>query len=143
MTTSELIQDYVKAVGYCVSRMREHYREHDLLSGQRAGRIPKRGVIENGKISFFFHGIGCNVDTPDFSVDFDFGPDGRIGGFDAFRLSLFGASGFMQTGEVPTEEEIRVGLNRLQEQGVIVAPCLQPSPHLLYLAAGSNNANGG
>ncbi len=140
MTTNELIQDYVKSVRYCVSRMREHFREHDLLSGQRAGRIPKRGVIENGKLSFSFHGVGCNVDTPDFSVDFDFGPAGRIGGFDAFRLSLFGSNGFKQTGEVTTEEEIRIGLTRLQEQGVIVAPCLDPSPHLLYLAADSDNA---
>ncbi len=141
MTTSELIHDYVRAVNYCVSRLRAHFREHDLLTGQRAGRIPKRGVIDNGKLSFSFHGIGCNVDTPDFSVDFDFGPDGRIGGFDAFRLSLFGSSIFNRTSEVRAEEEIRVGIERLQEQGIIVAPRLLPSPHLLYLAAESDTTN--
>ncbi len=50
--------------------------------------IPDRGELDGG-ISYFKHGYGCAVRLPDGAVDFDFGANGEIDGFDAWRLVSF------------------------------------------------------
>lgn len=40
-------------------------------------------------MSYDFHGIGCCVEFDKIVVDFDAGPNGRIDGFDAWRLIQF------------------------------------------------------
>lgn len=37
-------------------------------------------------MSYQLHGNGCMIEYPDYCVDFDFGPNGRTDGFDAWRL---------------------------------------------------------
>ena len=133
MTIIELIREYVSHVRYCASQMREHFGVQNLLAGWRDGRIPKRGEITDGGLSFSFHGIGCTVEMRDCSVDFDFGPNGDVGGFDAYRLAQFANSRQSMSNRAFREDEIRVELRRLQEKGFVVASGVEPSPNLLYL----------
>lgn len=56
-------------------------------------RIPLSGWLDDAHtIKYRFHGIGCCVTFGSVVVDFDFGPNGRFDGFDAWRLSLFAKS---------------------------------------------------
>lgn len=47
--------------------------------------IPARGVLDGG-VSYFKHGYGCAVRFTSRAVDFDFGANGEIDGFDSWRL---------------------------------------------------------
>jgi len=55
----------------------------------RGPEIEQSGVL-NGKYKYFFHGIGCavHISKKDI-VDFDYGSNGRIDGFDEWRLCGF------------------------------------------------------
>jgi len=121
--------------------MREHFRVQNLLAALRDGRVPKRGEITDGGLSFSFHGIGCTVEMRGCTVDFDFGPNGEAGGFDAYRLSQFTNRRQSKSSRVFTEDEISVELRRLQEKGLIIAPGVEPSPHLLYLKQDETTMN--
>ena len=44
---------------------------------------------EKGDVKIFPHGYGLSVKTPEFWIDFDFGDDGEINGFDAGRLLAY------------------------------------------------------
>lgn len=53
--------------------------------------IPHRGKLEGG-VEYFKHGAGCEVSLETGKVDFDFGDQGEIGGFDVWRLIRFAGS---------------------------------------------------
>lgn len=135
MTTEidRVIDEYVRCVRQYVSTMQEHFGSSNLLLDWREGRIPKQGQI--GDIGFVFHGVGCTVNTPSSSIEFDFGPDGMVGGFDAFRLSSFAISLRSSHDSTVTENDFQKCLARLQERGKVIAPRLDPSPHLLYFSS--------
>jgi hypothetical protein len=50
--------------------------------------IPERGMLKGG-VPYFKHGYGCAVPLPGGSVDFDFGANGEIDGFDSWRLASY------------------------------------------------------
>ncbi|MBV6826444.1 hypothetical protein [Pseudomonas sp. PD9R] len=50
--------------------------------------IPNHGKLK-GDIPYYKHGHGCTVYSSDGKIDFDFGEDGEIDGFDLWRLSNF------------------------------------------------------
>ena len=52
--------------------------------------IPQKGQLTGG-VLYFKHGYGCAVHLPSGIVDFDFGANGEINGFDLWRLSGFAA----------------------------------------------------
>lgn len=135
MTTEleRMIDEYVSCVRACVSILQEHFGSTNLLIDSREGRIPKRGKIAD--VTFMFHGVGCTIDTASSSVNFDFGPDGAVGGFDAYRLSRFAKSLPPSHDSAPTEDDFQRCLARLQQQGKVIAPRLDPSPYLLYFAS--------
>jgi len=56
-------------------------------------RFRQAGVERVGKIgtySYAFHGIGCRFEFGEFDLDYDYAENGRIDGFDLWRLSRFG-----------------------------------------------------
>jgi hypothetical protein len=55
--------------------------------------ISQRGSLDLDRgITYSFHGIGCRLDFDGHVIDFDFGPDQRYDGFDAWRLHLLAGS---------------------------------------------------
>ena len=54
----------------------------------RQNNVPRTGIL--GKYEYSFHGIGCCFNFGDITVDYDYGDQGRIDGFDLWRLTIFG-----------------------------------------------------
>lgn len=87
--------------------------------------VPQRGELGGGA-RYFKHGYGCAVQTPEWSVDFDFGEhDGRTDGFDAWRLKEFAgdrlsAYGFASTGEIDRAFDAAKASGELVHSGYIL-----------------------
>ena len=112
-----LVSQYLNSARSLSQRLGEAFSQEDLLSGRRNKRIPRTGVAANG-LEFSFHGIGCWISDGTFSVDFDFLPDGQIGGFDAWRLHVFSEDNPSAVGSRP-QHEVQTALNRLLDRGLI------------------------
>jgi len=134
MTTMDLIQAYLSRVDEFIVTMRDEYGVENVLLAKRDRIIPPRGTTTRGAFRFRFHGIGCEVEGIDATFDFDFGENGTTGGFDSWRLAQFASSYAPAEGQNLTETGIQDELNKLLVRGIVLAPKLEPSPHLLYLA---------
>lgn len=51
-------------------------------------KIPRYGTIV-GDVTYELHGVGCRLYLPEICIDFDYGPDGRVDGFDVWRLYMY------------------------------------------------------
>ena len=122
-----LVRDYQHAVARVVRELQAYHGVEDLLSARESGAIPSAG---EAPFSFTFHGIGCRAHVDGSDVDFDFGPDRRIDGFDAWRLSIF-VNGYASS-ELD-DERIRGLLLDLARAGLVDHPRAAPGPHLWYL----------
>jgi len=112
----QLISQYLVSVRALSQRLGEAFNQDDLLPGRRSRVIPRAGVTANG-LEFRFHGIGCWISDGTVSVDFDFMPDGQIGGFDAWRLHVFSEEN-SSVGGVWSQHEVQAALDRLVHQGL-------------------------
>lgn len=90
--------------------------------------IPQRGQLAGG-VSYFKHGYGCAVFLPSGKVDFDFGAEGQINGFDLGRLTHFAGTRLKNYG-FPSEQTIKSTFQMAIESGEIV-----PSAYILYYLA--------
>ncbi len=125
-----LIREYLAAVAEAVAILRGEMGRTDLLPAVGSMQIPRRGPLHSGGI-YEFHGVGCRVSRSEASVDFDFGPNGRTDGFDAWRLSSYAR----ETGKYPefhSEAVTDAALAELDRAGLVFRPGWQPSPHLYY-----------
>ena len=129
----DLICKYLNGVRQFTASLKSEYGVENILIAKRRRVIPLEGTTKDGLFKFSFHGIGCCAECADFTVDFDFGDDGSIEGFDAFRLARFASTLKEFETTPPTESEIRDALRSLVAQGFVIEPRLEPSPHLFYL----------
>lgn len=84
--SSELIQDYLAAVESSVRHLCRAAKVGDAREARAI--LGKQGVLRDGT-SFYFHGFGCRVRRDGREVDWDFGPEGEIDQFDAWRLLIY------------------------------------------------------
>jgi hypothetical protein len=134
MNTMDLIKAYLSRVDAFVVTMKNEYDVENVLLAKRERVIPPQGTTTNGDFKFRFHGIGCEVTGIDATFDFDFGKNGTTGGFDSWRLAQFANTYTPAEGHNFTEARIQEELNELLAKGIVLAPKLLPSPHLLYIA---------
>ncbi|NNC16733.1 hypothetical protein HJC22_13505 [Corallococcus exiguus] len=85
-----LIEQYLASARSFAERLCRAFGQEDLLSGRRSKVIPRKGVVSGG-LEFDFHGIGCRFSEGTSRVDVDFTPEGKVSGFDAWRLHEFSA----------------------------------------------------
>lgn len=84
----QLIGTYQEAVSSAVSLLRESgvalpvSNREWAISGARSGQL-------GADAKFHKHGYGCTVRAGNLVTDFDFGPNGEVDGFDAWRLFGF------------------------------------------------------
>jgi len=93
--------------------------------------IPARGILD-GDVLYFKHGAGCKVIFETGSVDFDFGEDGEIDGFDLWRLTQFAGQGHLNYG-FRSPEEIKLAFNVATKSGEL----LYSGSCLYYLTNGT------
>ncbi len=133
-TTLQVIDDYVQRVRESVRLLQEHFRIDNLMEGIRERTIPKRGTVDEHGLAFTFHGIGCLVEEPDAKIDFDFGPDGTVGGFDSWRILQFLESCNDYDTKQFTQGSLESDIQTLVASGVVLSSKWEPSLHLFYLA---------
>jgi hypothetical protein len=126
----DVARRYVAAVESLTALLREQLGVTDLLGAVNASKIPREGKLADGA-EYSFHGVGCLVDDGKVSVDFDFGPNGRSDGFDAWRLKNFADQVAPDSG-FDRLESMEAALSELERQGVVCNPRWPPSKHLYY-----------
>jgi hypothetical protein len=138
-----MIKDYQQRVARFVAAAKAAFGEEDLLAAAWAKRLPEEGHLDDAEESSFqFHGAGCAVKTRDAEVDFDFGPEGRHDGFDAWRLCIFAESQPQVYPEFQDAAVIERALEELLHSDVIFSPRWPPSPHLSYFWTGGKRWKG-
>jgi hypothetical protein len=86
--------------------------------------VPGRGALPAG-FAYYKHGFGCAVDGPAWSVDFDFGDQGQIDGFDAWRLYDFAHTrlldyGFQSADEIERAMKAALDAGELRFSGYVL-----------------------
>lgn len=88
------------------------------------------GLEQKGRLSdgtqYFKHGYGCAINGTTDSVDFDFGANGEIDGFDASRLWGFAGASKKDYG-FGSEKEIEAAIKKATAEGY-----LRYSGYMLY-----------
>jgi hypothetical protein len=84
----ELALDFLSSVDEATSLLEEKFGSRSILRLWRNGQIKRCGIVKE-KITYELHGAGCAVNLPHVLVNFDYGPGGRIDGFDVWRLYLY------------------------------------------------------
>ena len=79
-----------------------------------------------------FHGIGLSLRIGRQRIDFDFGYDGRTGGFNEWWLWLYVQDRPEQFPEFQDKEHIEAALTRARESGEIDKPFLDRQDRLEY-----------
>ncbi|QJI41403.1 hypothetical protein HKK52_10905 [Pseudomonas sp. ADAK2] len=83
----QLIIDFLSKVDKATELFEKKFGTRSILRLWRTKKIERCGTVMDN-ITYELHGVGCVVHLPEASIDFDYGPDGRIDGFDVWRLYL-------------------------------------------------------
>lgn len=134
-----LIDAYLAAVHEAAEAVKSHLNTSDPLMAVHENLSLRRGMIDSAT-EYAFHGFGCLVTRGGKSVDFDFGPNGTTGGFDAWRLLMFAREDVVGFKLWQTEESIQTELQRLHDEGMVDLPRTPPSTHLYYLSTAGQAA---
>lgn len=120
-----LVSDYQAVVCQAVELLVASGIERPTSNTSWAGLdIPQSGELK-GQIRYYKHGYGCAVHFPGNVVDFDFGSNGEINGFDAWRLVGFAgirlrAYGFSEEAELKTAFAAAVECGELRFSGYLL-----------------------
>jgi hypothetical protein len=130
----KLINDYQNAVKFGVEQMQKEFNTKQLLRAWGSKAIPKEGVLKSG-IEYDFHGVGCMLTINNLDVDFDFGPDDRCDGFDAWRLGLFvNERPRLYKRYFENEQLLKNDFQELIEKNIVIKPGWFPGSSLCYFA---------
>lgn len=77
---------YLQKVKELDKTLKTALNSEDLLFDFYNFKIPQRGVLISEGLEFSFHGIGCRVNGPDFSIDFDYGEGNFLDLFNPWRV---------------------------------------------------------
>jgi hypothetical protein len=133
----KLIQEYQAAVLEAASLF-EKYKgvTQNNLSRARFEGLPNDGFLDPEQtIEYYFHGVGCCVTYPNKMVDWDFGNNGRLDGFDAWRLWVFAKEGTNNFPEFKQQEAINKAFREAEIQGIIYKQNWVNKDNLYYLSS--------
>ena len=126
----QLIHEYQSRVQEAVElfgRYKGLGRPQNPLEWSFSG-IPKTGFLDpSDKIAYFFHGYGCCVQLPSGRVDWDFGAEGQIDGFDIWRLHEFVEEGTQNFPEFLDKETLKSVFSEAEAKGLF-----HKSDYILY-----------
>jgi len=126
---AKLVSDYQASVRTAVELLEASGIPRPTSNDHWVGYgIPHNGTLVGG-VTYFKHGYGCRVDLPDGAVDFDFGEQGQIDGFDAWRLAGY-ARGRLREYGFPNEASLNEAFAAAAASGSLVH-----SGYILYFRA--------
>jgi hypothetical protein len=87
----QIIQNYITRQKFVAKLLKDNFNINHAKEKDKR-KVPGHGALpKNPEWKYKFHGIGCeltNTQTGEV-VDFDYGDNGELGGFDDWKLSLF------------------------------------------------------
>jgi len=98
------------------------------LKINRAGKIGPKQEYE-----YNFHGTDCRFSFRNYEIDFEFGFDGRVGGFNSWKLFCFSEDGTKEFTEFRDEQLIEDLLKLALEKGLVNQPHKKQQDYLFYL----------
>jgi len=114
--------------------LRKHLHLENPMFWRQAG-IAQTGYCDSNKsIRYFYHGIGCRVEAQNLSIDWDYGFDGRVDGFDFWRLRTFAEYSTNDFPEFRDKETLEAVYQEAIRQKLIYQPFLQKPDNLYYLS---------
>jgi hypothetical protein len=137
-----VIGQYQAAVAEAVGWLRQKDFSNIVLALDRSGYIDGQEEIR-----YTFHGCGCLVALNDVSVDFDFGFDGRIDGFnlwfvyDYYQQSSLAENRRVSFSEMEGVAEELIDEKSITQLAVELEDGTQYSDGLYYLAKDCQNPN--
>jgi len=87
-TLEILINDFISMVESSTLIFEKKFGTRDIRRLWRTKAIKRCGRVTRG-VRYELHGIGCRINLSTGTVDFDYGPNGEINGFDVWRLHNF------------------------------------------------------
>lgn len=127
-----LIEDFQQTAKVVAEEFYNKYNRKDLLRAWHDKTIAQKGSLNDIVQKYAFHGAGLYAKLKGKEVDFDFGPDDRIDGFDAWRLKEF-ADSQKKYKDKWSSKSIESGLEELMKNGTIYKPGSHPGTTNYYL----------
>jgi len=115
--------------------LREFLHRADLKSpfDWREAGLKRQGYIRGRpRIVYRFHGAGLRLRIGPRRIDFDFGYDGRTGGFNEWWLWLFARDRPEEFSDFQGQECIRAALTKARNAGEIGKPFVEQQDSLEY-----------
>lgn len=84
----DLINEYLAQVKMATDLLEISFGTKNILGLWRTKKISQRGSV-SGDVTYELHGIGCRVYISEICIDFDYGPEDRVDGFDLWRLFIY------------------------------------------------------
>jgi len=82
--------------------------------------IPSVGELDGG-VKYYKHGAGCRVGLNSGSIDFDFGGQGEVGGFNFWWLTYFAGENLTSYGFI-NHDDVAEHLNKALGDGELIFP---------------------
>jgi hypothetical protein len=102
----------------------------------RSAGLPRTGQLDGTPaIEYAFHGDGLRLTIGGDRVDFDFGFDGRTGGFDDWWLAEYAAEHPAEFPEFQDRARLSAAVAAGRSAGEIIRPFRSQQDNLDYLAA--------
>lgn len=128
-TLQKIIHEFQAKVEIANELLKQHLNTQEPHNWHT--HIEQAGLLD-GKFKYFFHGVGCAVHLSETDVvDFDYGSNGRIDGFDDWRLGAFVEKRKEQFPSV-TPEDIKHWLADALALGEIERPSSEMYGNLFY-----------
>jgi hypothetical protein len=132
LTITDLILDFQKTAKLVVDKFIEKYGTTEMFhTGRSKTIIPRKGSLDFIQ-EYSFHGGGLYAKLKGVEIDFDFGENDRIDGFDAWRLKHFAESKSDLYSMFNTEGLIQAELDKLLLAGKIFKPGTHPGSSNYY-----------
>lgn len=130
MDITDLITDFQKTAKSVAEIFYNKYNTQELLLAYRNKKIiPREGSFDLIK-EYSFHGGGLYAKIENVEIDFDFGENDRVDGFDAWRLWKFAESKHYSL--FNSVDIIQKELDRLVVSGKIFKPGTHPGTSNYY-----------
>ena len=103
----------------------------------RQAGLSQTGFVDDARTTpYHFHGVGCRVVTTWGAIDWDFGYEGRIDGFDLWRLRQFAQHDTTDFPEFADKKTLEATFTAAVQKGIIHSPFRDHYDYLYYLQRG-------
>jgi hypothetical protein len=128
----EMVRDFQNQATYANELLKSSLKLENPMLWREAGVRQKGAFGQQDAVLYFFHGIGCRVQTGNILVDWDYGNGGRTDGFDFWRLRSFVSDWKDKYVEFCDEDLLKSVFQESINKGLIHQPFLSEQDDLFY-----------